>query len=76
MKKEFPIYDGEFIYEYEITPEKKDAIVNRILEYCVANNCVNGETLHQSDDCLIDAPNVLSDIIDDIIEFEFVREVE
>lgn len=54
----------------EITEEKKDAIIERILQYCKENKCTSGEKLHQDDDCIIDAPCVLSDIIDDILKFE------
>lgn len=70
MEKEFTIYDGNLKVKVNITDEKKDKIIERILQYCKENNCVDGETLHQSDNCLLDAPNVLSDIIDDIMEFE------
>lgn len=70
MEKEFTIYDGDLKVKVNITDEKKDKIVERILQYCKENNCVEGETLHQSDDCLLEAPGVLSDIIDDIMEFE------
>lgn len=70
MQKEFDIYGGDLKVKVDITDEKKDKIVERILQYCKENNCVDGETLHQSDNCLLDAPNVLSDIIDNIIKFQ------
>jgi hypothetical protein len=70
MQKEFNLYGGDLKVKVDITDEKKDKIIERILQYCKENNCINGETLHQSDNCLLDAPNVLSDIIDNIISFE------
>lgn len=70
MQKEFDIYGGDLKVKVDITDEKKDKIIERILQYCKENNCVDGETLHQSDNCLLDAPNVLSDIIDNIIKFQ------
>ena len=70
MQSEFDLYGGDLKVKVDITDEKKDKIVERILQYCKENNCVDGETLHQSDNCLLDAPNVLSDIIDNIINFE------
>lgn len=70
MQKEFNLYGGDLKVKVDITDEKKDKIIERILQYCKENNCIDGETLHQSDNCLLDAPNVLSDIIDNIISFE------
>ena len=51
-------------------PTMKDEVFARIIKYCTEHNCFEGETLQQDDDCLLDAPNVLSEIIDDIIKFE------
>jgi hypothetical protein len=66
------LYDDPYTtYECEITQEKKDLIVERILKYCKDNDCTCGETLHQSDECIIDAPHVLSDIIDNILKFKY-----
>lgn len=68
MIKEFILYDGDLKVQIEITEEKKNAIVDRILEYCKKHDCISGETLHQDDDCIIYAPDVLSDIIDNILQ--------
>lgn len=67
---EFTIYDGDLEVKVEITEEKKNAIIERLLTYCKRHECISGEVLHQSDNCIIDAPIVLSDIIDDILKFE------
>tara|TARA_R110000782_G_scaffold266006_1_gene360170 strand:- start:371 stop:592 length:222 start_codon:yes stop_codon:yes gene_type:complete len=67
---EWTMYDGDVKVTLEVTQEKKDAILERIIEYCKENECTSGESLHQNDNCLIDAPNVLSDIIDDILDFK------
>jgi len=69
-KLEFELYDGELKVSLLITEEKKNAVIQRIIQYCIENDCVDGEVLHQNDECLIEAPSVLSDIIDDILEFE------
>lgn len=55
---------------YEVTPEKESLVFNKVIDYCIKNNCFAGEVLQQDDDCLIEAPNLLSDIIDNIICFE------
>lgn len=58
--------------KYTLTEEQKDLIIKRILKFCEETNCIHGETLHQSDKCLIEAPSVLSDIIDNMINFEYL----
>ena len=70
MLKEFELYDGDLKVKVSITEEKKDAIIERLLKFCKEEQCVSGETLCQSDSCLIEAPNVLCDMIDDIMKFE------
>lgn len=72
MKKliEFELYDGGMEVKLEITEDKKNAVIERILEYCKEYNCTSGEHLQQNDDCLIEASQVLSEIIDDILKFE------
>lgn len=75
-KINFKIYDDEVNVSVEITEEKKQLIVDRILQYCKEYNCVSGETLHQNDNCIIYAPVVLSDIIDDILKFDVSYEQE
>lgn len=69
-KIKFQIYDGDVEVSVDITEEKKNLIVERILQYCKDENCISGETLHQNDNCIINAPVVLSDIIDNILKFE------
>jgi hypothetical protein len=54
---------------YDITDEQKDRIVERLLEY-YSTYCYFGEAIHQDDDSIIEAPTVLSDICDNIINFE------
>ena len=69
-KLDFELYDGELKVSLLITEEKKNAVMQRIIQYCIEHNCIDGEVLHQNDECLIEAPSVLSDIIDNILEFE------
>ena len=66
-QESFKIYD-EYEATFTLTQAKREAVIKRILDYMIKHDCTCGETLHQSDDCLIDAPNVLSDIIDNILE--------
>ena len=54
---------------YNITDEMKDKIVERLLKY-YSTHCWFGEGIQQDDKSIIDAPDVLSDIADDIIKFQ------
>lgn len=70
MKQEFKIYDGELNVSVEITEETKEKLVEKILSFCKSNDCISGEKLQQSDSCLIEAPNLLSEIMDEVFEFK------
>jgi len=70
MKREFEIYDGCIKVSTDITDKKKDDVINAILNWCEEHNCSNGETLHQNDNCIIDSPDLISHIIDNILKFE------
>lgn len=69
-KSKFEVYDGDVTVTYQDTPEIREKVIQRILQYCKDNNCSSGEQLHQNDECILSAPEVLSDIIDDIMLFE------
>lgn len=61
--------DNDVIVTYDISDEQKDMIITRLIEYYSTNGYI-GEVIHQDDDAIIDAPSVLSDICDNIIEFK------
>lgn len=67
----FKKYDS--IITYDITEEQKDRIVARLIEY-YSTHLHFGEGIHQDDDAIIEAPSVLSDICDNIIEFKTVSQ--
>lgn len=66
----FKIYDGEFEVNYEMTEEKKNKIIDKIIEFAKEHNCISGEHLMQDDDCIIDSPVLVSNIME-IIEFTY-----
>jgi hypothetical protein len=74
MKKTIKIEDA--VIEYEDTQEVRDAVFERVMEYFNEFGCWRGEIIHQSDDPIIYAPNVMSDIADDIIKFEYIYDDE
>lgn len=63
------IIKHDSIISFNIDDKKKDAIINRILIY-YKDYCHTGESIHQDDDSIIEAPSVLSDICDKIIKFK------
>ncbi len=68
------VYSGSFQkygkkVSYEVTDEQKDQILKRLMEY-YSEHCHFGEGIHQDDASIIEAPTVLSDICDDILEFQ------
>lgn len=71
IKGSFTKY-GDTLVNYEIADEQKDKIVERLIKY-YSTHCYFGEGIHQDDDSIIDAPSVLSDICDNIIEFKSER---
>lgn len=62
------------IVTYNDTQEIRDAVFERVMKYFIEHEAFFGESIHQSDDPIIDAPNVMSDIADDIIKFKFHSE--
>lgn len=62
------IFDSYYFVDCSL--EAKDAIFKRIIKYMEETHCTSGECLQQSDKCIIEAPSVLSDIIDDILKPE------
>jgi hypothetical protein len=65
----FEKYDGSVVVSYRITNEQKDQIVGRLLQY-YEKYCHDGEGIHQDDDSILNAPEVLSYIADLIIDFK------
>lgn len=60
----------------EWTQEKKDKVVIAIHNWIMANGATAGEVIMQSDSCIISAPELLSDIVDDIIKPKYVDDEE
>jgi len=52
----------------EWTPEKKEAIIQKLEEWIHEYNAHSGEHIMQDDRCQIHAPELLSDLVDDIIK--------
>lgn len=64
MKKEFSIYDNDLRVKINITKEKKKKIIEELLKFMKQYNCVYTESLHQDDNCIIESPMLVSNMID------------
>mgnify|MGYP002737840488 CR=1 FL=1 len=75
MSKEIKI--GSCVYRIEYTQEVADAVLNKVIEWMQHPDhyaAHSGEDIMQSDNTVIDAPELISDIVDDILKPKFVRE--
>ena len=75
MKK---IRIGHSYYNINYTQEAADKIMNKIIDWMeepshYAASC--GEGIMQSDNTLINAPNLIVDIVDNILKPEFIEEI-
>lgn len=55
-------------YKVDLTQEDKDKIVQKILDWMVEYKISCGESLHQTDNGLLESPNLVSDIIDNVLK--------
>lgn len=69
MKRQLLMYGGDMIAEFEETQELKDKVYEAFIKFCVDHDATSGEA-QQSDDFQTDAPNFISDLLDNEFEFE------
>ena len=68
------VYDDDwFSVSYEDRPEMKEELFNKVLEYFKKYSSFSGESICQSDNPIIYAPELLGQIADDIFKFEFTN---
>lgn len=61
--------NDERVVTFRVNAETKDAVFDRVMKFFEEQDQFSGEGIHQSDNCLIEAPSVLSDIADNILKF-------
>jgi len=69
MKKEIEMYNGDMIATYNDTQELRDKVFNKVMAWFTKNSFSTGESM-QNDNFSIEAPEIMADILDDIICFE------
>lgn len=74
-KKTFSYFGEEDAVEVIYSEDTMREVMYKIFDYMETHNCFHGETLHQKDDCIIYAPEVLSEIIDNILKPKFIKEL-
>ena len=70
---------GNEPYEIDYTPENAFTIFDRVLAWMQEKGhgaSAHGEGIHQDDNCLIDAPTLISDIVDDVLKPRYLGEPE
>ena len=66
-----PTIDQEFMRVTYLDDEAtKQAVFDRVMAYFTKHQAFDGESIHQRDSTIIDAPCVLADIADNIIRFQ------
>lgn len=64
------IETNDFVCEYEDNDNVRNAVFERVMQFFKDHESFSGESIMQSDSPLIDAPNVLAEIADEIMEFK------
>lgn len=49
------------------TSEIDKQIVDKLIQWYEEHNCYDGERLCQNDECIVDAPYILADILDEFL---------
>lgn len=69
MEQEIETYGGDAITKYTETEDKRQLVWNRLISFCQEHNSYTGEAM-QTDDFVIDAPQFVADLIDEVIRFD------
>lgn len=68
--KEFDWANERCIIKYEDTPETREKLTKRLLEFFFYTHAFSGESIYQSDMPQLEAPELLADIADNIFKFD------
>ena len=60
----------DYVVEYPDDIETQKEIFNRVIQFFIGHESFCGESIVQSDGCLIDGPELLAEIADDILKFK------
>jgi hypothetical protein len=54
--------------EIDDSPEMKEAVFNKFVEFMLKHDCYNGESYCQCDGPQIDSMNLMSELLDEVIK--------
>lgn len=57
---------------FDETPELKEKVYQSVLNWYIKQGHFSGESIMQSDEPIIDAPEFLSDVADDLFKFKYL----
>lgn len=69
---------GDNFYYIKYTEEAASEIIDKIIAWMEESShyaAHSGEGIMQGDNCIIDAPELIADIIDNILKPEYIEEV-
>lgn len=61
---------SDMVVHYDNSQEIKDKVFERLIKFFFEHECFHGESFMQCDSPLLDAPEMISEILDDIIKFD------
>lgn len=62
--------------DFKWTPEKKDEVIKRLEAWIIKYGATAGEVICQDDNCLIEAPYLIADLVDTVIQPEVTYDDE
>lgn len=65
---------NDYFVQFEETPQLKEEVFERCLNWFIKHKAFAGEVIMQSDEPLIDAPDLMADLADDVFKFEYKYE--
>lgn len=61
-------FEDEYHFELHFTPDVKEQIAAKLAEWIKQHGAISGEIIMQDDNCMIYAPVLISDLVDNIIK--------
>ena len=68
MYRAYEVFNGDAVVTYSASPETHMKVMDKIVEYFSRNDVTCPEAVMQNDDANLEAPELLSDIAEMLIE--------
>lgn len=70
------LWGGEAVISFEDTPEQHKRVFEALVKWCLEKNVSSGLDVVQGDRCQESLPELISDIVDEILCFEILDQGE